>query len=929
MEGVRPEDLEVQDFDMSLPNTQLRRPLPLPSRGATSADILDDLRQTAAIQEVFSASSITFIGHGGMGLVVSAKDITLNREQAIKVLKEPPTPSAAARFKGEAQAIAALNHKNLVKVYRFGVSEAGRPYFVMDLVKDASTLETAIERYFDSAVDDVTKVQWRGRDKQLMRFFLETLDAVAYLHDRSIIHHDLKPANILISTDKEVFVTDFGLSSGGSLNDPCLSAQEGTQESEGKGTGFRGTVRYASPDQLPGGGPVTVRTDVYQLGLILRHLVLNEAPFERCHGTLAGEILRQIKDAADPISLYGDPLSINPALPPELVAIIHKALQRDPLERYKDAREFKEDLEAFLDGREVQAFSSSLSTPQKWAYRFKVGAVASFTWVRVNPRIAAGIAAAGAGLIGAGWVVIDRQNRAAEERLAAVEKQNRREILAADIARDRDLAARLLKDAQLAEKNGNIDAAVNLVRPELLQDLKTHIHENDTLKTLLGTLEREHQARSMLVKMRNLETAGYAAAISGKAPGALAEFDSELLLKARECLLPKGLTDDGIDEFEKMMSSAHFSQEYREKIAGAIAVDSLCVMLTDLGGRLPWDTTLPIEVRQQLAAECRMIARACAACGVEIDGDPERRAVPNMVTNVQFMIERTIDPETEPPVFGNRYFSSDASTALLVAFRAWQGRPADVQQTEIQIPMVAARRALEVNPEGLLENIINAHLNLRASHNNDSTLRYKHLHTALSSLITAYGQSRMGGVGHSDLAFQVFSLVRDVAHASQAVPVASRPELLATLTRANAVLSGNRILAGTPEFEIAQAMLNLLQGVSSPQIRNTGESFRDDPSYRHDATLIRVLGDIHAGQPVNQQDAESLLAADLKHQAPIHAAMVLTNLGRYDDAISLLEELCARNPAWSQDISRVVPTYLKPLQDAFNVRLSRLTQQSR
>jgi thioredoxin-like negative regulator of GroEL len=93
--------------------------------------------------------------------------------------------------------------------------------------------------------------------------------------------------------------------------------------------------------------------------------------------------------------------------------------------------------------------------------------------------------------------------------------------------------------------------------------------------------------------------------------------------------------------------------------------------------------------------------------------------------------------------------------------------------------------------------------------------------------------------------------------------------------------------------------------------------------------LIRVLGDIHAGQPVNQQDAESLLAADLKHQAPIHAAMVLTNLGRYDDAISLLEELCARNPAWSQDISRVVPTYLKPLQDAFNVRLSRLTQQSR
>lgn len=924
--GVRSEDLRAPNFDAS---QQLSTPEIAQARVSNATivpSVLEDLKRTTAFQKSFSPDSLVLIGQGGMAVVFSAWDPKLDRHQAIKVLTSAPTPEATALFREEAKLIAALRHPNLNKIYSFEVTEAGRPYFVMDLVKDAATLGQAIDDYFKVAVKDPTKIRWRDRDNQLIRYFLETLQAVEHLHERAIIHHDLKPANILISVEKDVFVTDFGLSSYDSLQSSPLEASKSGPRASGTSLGFRGTPRYAAPEQLPGGGPITSRTDVYQLGLILRQLTLNQVPFENNAIGSPGELLERIQHAPDPVALYGDPLATNAALEPELVAIMHKALQRDPLRRYTTAGELKKELEAFLDGREVQAFSSVLSTPQRWAYRARVGALSSFRWVRDNPKVAAGIAAAGASLIGAGYVVIDRQNSLAEARIAAVENQNKLEILAADIERDRELAMRLLQDARLAERNGNIDAAVNLIQPELLQDLRAHTDDNDDLNTLVNTLEREHRARSMLVKMRDLEIGGYAAAISGTKPGTLGEFDTELLLKARECFLPKGLTTEGIEDFDRMMQSTHFSQEQRREIAGAIAQISLCVMVSE-HGKLPWKSSLPVEIRKQLAEECDRIAQACAACRVEIDGNREHFAVPNSVTLAKFVIERTYLSNLQPPIFNNGYFPCDTSMSLLYALYEW--RASSSSSEKFNILLDEADRTLATTPDAFFNNALYSHIILQAPDNNDPLMRYKHLHSALSSLITAYEKAQVSRVDNGDLAVQIFKLVRQVAQASQAVPQVSRPELHATVTRAGELISRNRAFVGMPDAEVALAMVELLQGVSSEKIAATGQSLRNDPDFESDARWITVVCDIFRNQPLNERDAESLLNEGLPERAPLIAAIIYTKLGRLEEAIQHLEQLVRTNSKWRVDVARMSLTHLKSLSDGYGERFRELTAASR
>ena len=257
-------DLRPKRFDVSVDLTQSSSPenKSPPPKPATIEEILEDLKATPAFQAKFTPTSISEIGSGGMGVVVTAYDPTLGRTQAIKILTGTPTLEATERFKAEARVIAALNDPSLVKIYDFGVSRGGRPYFVMDLVKDAQTLEDSIGQFFKAAVSDPTKVQWRSRDNQLIRYFLETLRAVEYLHDNNIIHHDLKPANILISSEgptssnsvptnlRRVFVTDFGLSRADSLRDSDTSGMSTTPEGSNKSSGFAGTLRYAQPSSL-------------------------------------------------------------------------------------------------------------------------------------------------------------------------------------------------------------------------------------------------------------------------------------------------------------------------------------------------------------------------------------------------------------------------------------------------------------------------------------------------------------------------------------------------------------------------------------------------------------------------------------------------------------------------------------------------------
>jgi serine/threonine protein kinase/tetratricopeptide (TPR) repeat protein len=898
-----------------------------PPRAAIVQEILEDLKRTPAIQANYATTSLVSVGQGGMGAVFAAWDPNLERHQAIKVLTGAPTFEATTRFRGEAKLIATLKHKNLIKIYTFDVTDGGRPYFVMDLVRDAAILEAVIDNYFAAAVTDPTKVQWRSGDNQLIHFFRETLDAVAYLHDRGVIHHDLKPANILISPEKEVFVTDFGLSSGGSLSDSNLGWPDNAPAGAGNSAGFRGTLLYAAPEQLPGGGPITTRTDVYQLGLILRYMVLNQAPFETCPIASPGELFRRIEQAQDSISLYGDPLAVNPALPAELLAIIHKAIHKDPLLRYANATELKEDFEAFLDGRQVQAFSSSLSNPSRLRYRTTIATNQSIAWLGKNKGVATAVLASFTGLVGTGLVVIDKRNDAANARIAEVERVTK---LAAELSSDLEAAERLVRDARQAENNGNLDAAVNLIQPELLQALRTHTGESSELDVLVRTLEKEHQARSTLVKMNDLELRGYAAAVSGSNPRVLGEFDAQALLEARACLLPNGLTPESIAEFARMMESSHFSQQQRAEIAGTIARTSISLMVCQ-NGTFPWDAALPVEVRQQLATECDMIARACAACRVEIEGDREIFAIPNTILTTKFSIESSYRANVEPPTFQNGSFSCDSTLTALHAVPVWKARSRHpmISPDDIQMPLNFARRAYEVNPKSFLGNIIYAFFLLNAPDNNDPYKRYKHLNTALSSLLTAHEQAALSKIENRDLATQICRLISEVTNASQAIPSSSRPELLATIVRGRNFLSSSKAFLDTAETERAHALLALLEGVSSDYIAEIGQSLRNRPPYERDALLISTLCDIYRGRPLNQQDAELLLKGGFEERAPLLSALVYSGIGRSEEAMHILEQIREKDPDWLKDIERMRTTYLRGLHKSHGERFSRLATQPR
>jgi hypothetical protein len=346
---------------------------------------------------------------------------------------------------------------------------------------------------------------------------------------------------------------------------------------------------------------------------------------------------------------------------------------------------------------------------------------------------------------------------------------------------------------------------------------------------------------------------------------------------------------------------------------------------------VPWNPSLPIEVRQQLASECDAIAEACAACGVKVERNPGTRAIPNTIATTKFMIERTYRPSIEPPIFDSGYFACDATLTTLFSLYASNTKSPSLggNPDKIQLALRHVHRSREVNPQSFLDNMLYASIILKAPDNNDPVLRYKHLHTALNSLITVYEQSRISKLKLPDLATQIFKLTSDTIKASQAVPWLSRSESLAIIIRAKRLLSSDATFFDLPDAKRAYAMLSLLEGVSSNDIGEIGRSLRADPNYKFDAVLISVWCDIHRGGPLNREDAEFLLENKLRENAPILSALVLWGLDRPEEAMRLLEETCARNPDWWHDLDIRRVTSLKGLQQLYGERFLRIAIQPR
>ncbi len=279
------------------------------------------------------------LGRGGMGVVYKARQLSLNRPVAVKLLQADILASddELRRFQNEAEAVALLDHPNIVPIFEVGQYK-GRHYFSMKLVGGPS-LEKKLS-YF--ATDP----------KAAARLVKTAAEAVNHAHQRGILHRDLKPSNILLDERGEPYVTDFGLA----------KRVEGDSELTVSGA-ILGTPPYMAPEQASGRrGAVTTATDVYGLGAILYALLTGRAPFQ---GESVPDILEQVRDRPPE-----PPSKKSQGTPRDLEIICLKCLDKQPRRRYLSAQALAEDLGRYVAGeailaRPVGAFERAV----KWARR--------------------------------------------------------------------------------------------------------------------------------------------------------------------------------------------------------------------------------------------------------------------------------------------------------------------------------------------------------------------------------------------------------------------------------------------------------------------------------------------------------------------------------------------------------------------------------
>ena len=317
------------------------------------------------------------IGRGGMGVVYEARQISLDRRVALKVL-----PFAAVldqrqitRFYNEAQAAAHLQHPNIVPVFFVGC-ERGVHYYAMQYV-EGQPLDVAIRQL--RAMGDVATTRmlcgdatepdeaarlnsstWRQFStsaslksgdyfRTAAKLGIEAAEALDYAHQCGVIHRDIKPSNLLLDDQGKVWITDFGLARFHASDHLTATGD------------VMGTARYMSPEQVSGrSGVVDQRTDVYSLGVTLYELTTLAAAFD---GANRQEFYRRILEE-EPRT----PRQINPAIPVDLETILLKAMAKSPQDRYSTAKELAEDLKHFLEGEPVLARRASLADrAAKWA----------------------------------------------------------------------------------------------------------------------------------------------------------------------------------------------------------------------------------------------------------------------------------------------------------------------------------------------------------------------------------------------------------------------------------------------------------------------------------------------------------------------------------------------------------------------------------
>jgi len=260
------------------------------------------------------------IGQGGMGEVWLARQVSLDRPVAVKVLPRSlaTQENFIERFQREAKAAASLVHPSVIQIYAYGIDE-GTPYFAMEYV-EGEDLQQRIRR--ERLLD------W----DEIVAILMAVTSALEVAHEKGIVHRDIKPSNIMIDKKGIVKVMDFGL---------AKATRDGPEAKSLTNAGLiMGTPNYLAPEQGRG-DPLDGRSDLYSLGIVFYELLTGQLPFKA--DSPAGLIFKHVYEPPPA------PLELRPEIPPFLVEIVLKLLEKDPDDRYRNAKEFHDDLKSFYD----------------------------------------------------------------------------------------------------------------------------------------------------------------------------------------------------------------------------------------------------------------------------------------------------------------------------------------------------------------------------------------------------------------------------------------------------------------------------------------------------------------------------------------------------------------------------------------------------
>jgi serine/threonine protein kinase len=257
----------------------------------------------------------SLLGRGGMADVYRGTDTTLERPIAVKILTDRSDP-VLRRFLREAQSMARLNHHNIVAVYDAGQAD-GLSYIIMELVSGRTLAQIP--------ADELTM-------HVAIRHFIDLLEALAYAHEQSIIHRDVKPSNVMVTDDGTVKVMDFG-----------LSRRTSEMSSETNAGEIVGTIAYLAPERFLG-KVADARSDLYSVGVVMYEVFSGRVPFKSPTDDLVAVIFSHVNDI--PASLR----TINRAVPPQIDRIVLKLLEKNADLRYQTARELIVELKALIGG---------------------------------------------------------------------------------------------------------------------------------------------------------------------------------------------------------------------------------------------------------------------------------------------------------------------------------------------------------------------------------------------------------------------------------------------------------------------------------------------------------------------------------------------------------------------------------------------------